>query len=357
MFEVAKLAGVSHQTVSRVINNSPDVTATTRARVQAAIDQLGYRPSNSARALASRKSRTIGLIAGGMRFYGPVSTIAAIEEVSREHRLFMSVTMVQEATCSREDFENICGMFNEQNVDAFILLTPTDTMFEAACRMRVSQPRVIVASTHGEWGAQEGKRVMRGHDHVSMLGIDQWGAMGDVAHLLGQYGHRRVLYFAGPQEWRDARTRLEGWNRAARERSISSATLRCETWGSSEAYARMNHVLESIGSSGGVLPTAIVTANDAQAVGVIRALYEHSIRIPQDVSVVGFDDLPAMDNLYPPLTTVQPDFAQLGTSAMRETLRLLGDGRNPAFASSAHGVGLIPAKVMVRRSLGAARPR
>lgn len=99
MFEVAKLAGVSHQTVSRVINDSPDVSDATRARVQAAIDQLGYRPSNSARALASRRSRTIGLIAGGLKFFGPISSISSIESMAREHGLFMSVMMVHEALC------------------------------------------------------------------------------------------------------------------------------------------------------------------------------------------------------------------------------------------------------------------
>ena len=102
MFEVAKLAGVSHQTVSRVINDSPDVSDATRARVQAAIDQLGYRPSNSARALASRRSRTIGLIAGGLKFFGPISSISSIESMAREHGLFMSVMMVHEALCAQE---------------------------------------------------------------------------------------------------------------------------------------------------------------------------------------------------------------------------------------------------------------
>ena len=137
MFEVAKLAGVSHQTVSRVINDSPDVSDATRARVQAAIDELGYRPSNSARALASRRSRTIGLIAGGLKFFGLISAITSIESIAREHGLFMSVMMVHESLCTQSDFDNLCDTFNEQNVDAFIFLTPTDVMFAAASTSRV----------------------------------------------------------------------------------------------------------------------------------------------------------------------------------------------------------------------------
>ena len=106
MFEVAKLAGVSHQTVSRVINHSPDVSDATREKVQRAIDELGYRPSNSARALASHRSRTIGLIAGGQHFYGPISTISAIETMARQHGLFVTVSMVHEALCTQAEFDD-----------------------------------------------------------------------------------------------------------------------------------------------------------------------------------------------------------------------------------------------------------
>lgn len=154
MFEVAKMAGVSHQTVSRVINHSPDVSDATREKVQKAIDALGYRPSNSARALASHRSRTIGLVAGGQRFYGPISAISSIEAMARQHGLFMSVSMVHEALCSQAEFDELCSTFDEMNVDAFIFLTPTDVMFSAACRAQITQPRVIVTSTHGSISVQ-----------------------------------------------------------------------------------------------------------------------------------------------------------------------------------------------------------
>ena len=359
MFEVAKLAGVSHQTVSRVINRSPDVSDATRAKVLAAIKELDYHPSNSARALASRRSRTIGLIAGGLRFFGPISAISSIETLARSHRLFMSVMMVHEASCTQQDFEELCGTFNEQNVDALIYLTPTDAMFDAACRTQVAQPRVFVTSTHGSLAITDGLRLAgtRDRSRIAMVGIDQWGAMEDVVRLLDEYGHRRALYFAGPTEWRDAATRLDAWVKTSRAHSIGSVTVRCETWDSTEAYGRMNHLLDSIGRAGGVLPTVVVTANDSQAVGVARALHEHGVRIPQDVSVVGFDDMPAMDNMFPPLTTVRPDFEQLGAAAMRETLRLLGEGGDVAYPSSSHGVGLIPATVVKRASLGPAARR
>ena len=325
MFEVAKLAGVSHQTVSRVINDSPDVSDATRARVQAAIDQLGYRPSNSARALASRRSRTIGLIAGGLKFFGPISSISSIESMAREHGLFMSVMMVHEALCAQADFDNLCDTFNEQNVDAFIFLTPTDVMFAAACRARVTQPRVIVTATHGQMTVREGLGLISTENkrRTALVGIDQWGAMAKVVALLGEYGHKSALYFAGPNEWRDAHTRLDAWRKLAASRSIDSQIVRCHTWDASEAYAHMNHLIDEYGRRGAALPTAVVAANDNQAVGIMRALHEHGLRIPQDISVVGFDDMSGVDNMYPPLTTVHPDFEGLGVAAMRETLRLL----------------------------------
>ena len=324
MFEVAKLAGVSHQTVSRVINDSPDVSDATRARVQTAIDQLGYRPSNSARALASRRSRTIGLIAGGLKFFGPISSISSIESMAREHGLFMSVMMVHEALCAQADFDNLCDTFNEQNVDAFIFLTPTDVMFAAACRARVTQPRVIVTATHGQMTVREGLGLISTENkrRTALVGIDQWGAMAKVVALLGEYGHKSALYFAGPNEWRDAHTRLDAWRKLAASRSIDSQIVRCHTWDASEAYAHMNHLIDEYGRRGAALPTAVVAANDNQAVGIMRALHEHGLRIPQDISVVGFDDMSGVDNMYPPLTTVHPDFEGLGVAAM-----LAGGGR------------------------------
>lgn len=126
IFEVAKLAGVSHQTVSRVINDSPNVSPATREKVELAIAELGYRPSNSARSLASNRTRTIGMIAGGQRFYGPVTALSSIEATARAHTMFVSVAMVHEAECTQLEFDDLCGMFMQQGVDAFIFLTPTE---------------------------------------------------------------------------------------------------------------------------------------------------------------------------------------------------------------------------------------
>lgn len=359
IFEVAELAGVSHQTVSRVINHSPNVSDRTRAKVLRAIDELGYRPSNPARALASRRSRTIGLVAGGQRFYGPVSALSSIEAVARRHDMFVSVAMVHEALCTQREFDGLCAMFEQQGVDGFIFLTPTDAMFRAACRAKVTQPRAIITSTHGTMGVQEGLRLLLPEQRrrVSLVGVDQWGGMASVMRLVKKYGHRNVLFFAGPAGWRDATTRLLAWNKLCAQHAVGSVTVQCGEWESGEAYQRMNHILDNIGSNGGRPPTCVVCSNDAMAVGVIRALLEHGVRVPHDVSVTGFDDMPGMDNLFPPLTTVRQDFDDLGTMAMKEVLYLMGEADEPGYAISRHGVGLAPAHLVARQSLRVAAPR
>lgn len=359
IFSVAELAGVSHQTVSRVINGSPNVSEKTRSKVLRAIEELDYRPSNSARALASNKTRTIGLIAGGHRFYGPVSAMSSIETTARQHDMFVSVALVHEAQCTQEEFDNLCGMFEQQGVDAFVFLTPTNAMFRAACHAKVTQPRSIITSTHGSMSGDEVLRRLPADRRrtTSFVGVDQWGGMADIMQLLLQYGHRNVLFFAGPLDWRDASTRLNAWDELCAEHTVQSTTIQCSSWGAEESYQRMNHILDEIGSDGRRLPTCIVCSNDPMAIGVIRSLLEHGLRIPEDVSVTGFDDVVGVDNLYPPLTTVRQDFDDLGVMAMREVLYLMGEGDEPGYTISRHGVGLVPARVVERQSLGLAARR
>lgn len=353
MFEVAKLAGVSHQTVSRVINHSPDVSEVTRAKVQAAIDRLGYRPSNSARALASQRSRTIGLIAGGLRFFGPISAISSIETMARAHELFMSVMLVHEAYCSQKDFEALCDVRRAERGRVHI---PGPHRRHVLGRLPCAGAAAVRADHVDAWRGGHPHGHVRDSSRESAQGGSGGhrpvGAMAEVMRLVVEYGHRRALYFAGPQEWRDAGTRLAAWRQLCAEHSVECVVAQCESWESTEAYMRMNHVLEDFGSRGAALPSVVVTANDSQAVGVMRALHEHRLRIPQDVSLVGFDDMPAMDNMLPPLTTVRPDFEQLGVAAMKQVLHLLGEGPEPTFTAALHGVGLVPAKVMLRNSLG-----
>ncbi|MFW0895032.1 LacI family DNA-binding transcriptional regulator [Gardnerella sp. Marseille-Q9179] len=354
MIDVAHAAGVSHQTVSRVINNSPDVSASTRIKVLRVIEQLRYYPSNSARALATKKSRTLGLIVGAENRTSR-NIIAPIEAQAKSRGLFLSVSMVNETLCEQSDIQDLCESFEEQNVDGLIIDAPTDAIFTSLCRTRILKPCVCVTATHGAISAHEGMNMLRSHSNVeySMIGINQSRAMNDIVSLIAHYGHRNAIYIAGPSQWRGAATRLIAWRSLSTAQGIHSHIVQCTSWKSSESYARMNHMIEKFGIDGIALPTVIVASSDEQAVGVVRSLYEHGLKIPNDISVVGFGDIPAISDFFPPLTTVSLDMQQLGSLAVREALRLMNHGPEPAFPDMSHGVGQIPASLKLRSSIGA----
>ena len=354
MIDVARAAGVSHQTVSRVINNSPDVSAETRMRVLRVIEKLGYHPSNYARALATQQSRTLGLIVGAASRWSQ-SIIAPIEAQAKACGMFLSLSMVNETLCEQSDIRALTESFEEQNVDGIVIDAPTDAIFTALCRTNMVKPCVCVTSTHGSLSAHEGMNMLKRHSNIeySVIGINQWRAMSDIVSLIAQYGHRNALYVAGPAQWRGSATRLVAWRSLSATQGIHSHIVQCTSWKSSESYARMNHMLEKFGVDGAAIPSVVVTSSDEQAVGVMRSLYEHGLKIPNDVSVVGFGNVPSMGDLFPPLTTVSPDVQQLGSLAVREVLRLINHGPEPAFPDMARGVGQIPANVNLRSSLAA----
>lgn len=324
MLQVAQVAGVSYQTVSRVINDSPNVSAATRRRVQEVIGRLGYRPSNSARTLAGHHSRTIGFVAGGTNYYGPISTMAAVESVARKHGLYLSVAILEEGEYRRGALEDVCQSMLGQGVDAIILLTPTKEMYTAAVSLRLPVPLVILTSTlFGEDPeANAGPR--------QFLGIDQAGACVSMLNYLSRLGHRSFLFFTGPQQWGDARVRLSAW----RDAVLHGLRGRFVPVGSWDADAAYNTAISTLaGLRGGDLPTAIVASNDLQAFAILKALHDLSIRVPEDVSVVGFDDMTGSNVTIPALTTVHQDFAQLGAEAMRVILHQLGEEVNAPMAS------------------------
>lgn len=326
IFQVAQAAGVSHQTVSRVINESPNVSEATRAKVLKVIDELGYRPSGAARALATKRSRTIALIAGGISYYGPLSTIASVEATARKHGLHVSISIMNEAEYTEQAFTQVAHACIDHGADAFVFVAPTDAMVLAALQVKVDVPRVILTSAEGSvdvrpWLAKD--------DKLAVLGIDQRGAMEQVIAYLQELGHSRVLYMAGPQEWRDAAARKRAWidgvSATGAKAAISGAKpietklMQVDDWSAQSAYSVMSIYLDQHKP----WATAMVTANDQQAFGVMRALHEHGFRLPDDMSVIGFDDMPVSDNAIVPLTTVRPNFTKLGVEAMAVLLRML----------------------------------
>lgn len=307
IFDVARLAGVSHQTVSRVLNDLPNVRPATRLRVEDAIKQLRYRPSTAARSLVTRRSRTIGLITTGSPDYGPSSTLLGFTEAAREARYLVSISsMLQtDAASMRSAVDQLLA----QNVEAIVLIAAHRGALEAIRGIELGVPLVAVESS-GRLGFHS-------------VSIDQYqGAVVATTHLI-ELGHRSILHLAGPEDSMDATERVRGWRAALSAHGLVAREPAVGDWSPGSGY-RLGQALAAEYAVEGF--TALFAANDQMALGAMHALSRHGIRVPNDVSVVGFDDIPEAEHFTPPLTTIRQDFAELGRTVMSTLLELLLDG-------------------------------
>jgi DNA-binding LacI/PurR family transcriptional regulator len=307
MSDVAARAGVSHQTVSRVINGHPNVAPQTRERVERAIRELGYRPNTAARALVTGSTRTIGFVAVNINQYGPAQTLVGLERAARAAGYSLSVTVLDEATA--EAMRDALDRFTAQSVDAVLALATYDDAVEALHQVHTPLPLVTVQSG----GALEEPAV----------GVDQIaGARLATRHLL-DLGHRTVHHVTGPADSKEARDRVEGWRAELTAAGVPVPVCLHGDWTPSSGYEAGRRLAAR--SRAGEEITAVFMANDQMALGLLAALHEEGLEAPRDVSVVGFDDLPEAPYLTPPLTTVRQDFAELGHRAVELVLaRLAG---------------------------------
>jgi DNA-binding LacI/PurR family transcriptional regulator len=316
MLDVAALAGVSHQTVSRVVNGHPSVAPRTRARVERAIAELGYRPNTAARALVTRSTRTIGLVTVNVNQYGPAQTMLGLEGAARQAGYSLSVAMLDEpsAVAMREAVDQLVS----QSVDAVLVQATYDAAAEAL--RSLSPPVPIVAVQVGG-----------DHHHPTVYVDQQHGASLATRHLL-ELGHQTVHHVAGPVDSQEAQGRVIGW----RDALLAVGALVPEPlygdWQPESGYTAGLELAKRIKSrrarGGGSGSDAIFVANDQMALGLLHALRENRLDVPSDVSVVGFDDLPEAGFFAPPLTTINQDFAELGRRGVQTVLDLLH--RRPA---------------------------
>lgn len=297
IFDVARLAGVSHQTVSRVINDLPNVRASTRARVEKAIAQLQYSPSPAARALVTRRTRTIGLITPGVSDYGPTSVAMHFNFAARAARY-----NVQSVSAPPDDPKGIAAVVDglmRQRVDALVLVVSDVSVLELVRGLDLRIPVVAAASA-----ARRGPLVVC---------IDQYrGARSAVRHLAEQ-GHERILHLAGPGNALDAMERVRGWRDELAARRLEVVEPVAGDWSAASGYR--------LGLSLDLVPgDAVFVGNDQMAIGLLSALRERGLDVPGDVGVVGFDDVPEAGYLVPPLTTVRQDFETLGLLIMQKVL-------------------------------------
>ncbi len=326
IYDVARSAGVSHMTVSRVVNGG-SVSEATRRRVLEAIQTMGYRPSPAARALASRTAMRIGVIVHAATQYGPASTLVAIERAARAEGY--GVVAYSTPSRSAADIECAIAYLAEQRVDATCVIGPGGSSISMLQDMAASIPVVVVGSEAVGPGMLE-------------VSVDQaHGATRVMAHLIG-LGHRSILHIAGPLDTADAQGRERAWRSAMRAAQAVDAELVLGDWTADFGF--------SVGARQATAErfTAVFAANDQMALGLIHGLWTRGIRVPADVSVVGFDDLPDAAHFLPPLTTVRQDFDALGRSVLGAVIAAIHGEAAPA-------VMRIRPELIVRRSTSAPR--
>jgi DNA-binding LacI/PurR family transcriptional regulator len=334
MADVALVAGVSQQTVSRVLNDHPNVRPATRDRVLAAVRELRYRPNAAARNLATRRTRTLGVISFNTTLYGPASMLYGIEQAARQHEYFVTVAALD--ALDRRSLLDAVDRLRDQGVEGIIVIAPQTAAVAALANVPPDMALVAVGcGTHAAL--------------ASVAVGNETGADRATSYLL-DLGHRTVHHMAGPRSWLDAQERETGWRRALEQRGAPVAPpLAGGDWTARTGY--------ELGQRIAVNPdvTAVFCANDHMALGLLRALQQAGHQVPEDISVVGFDDIPEAEYFGPPLTTVRQDFDELGRRALRALIEIIGDPDSapPAPAGTPHVI--IQPSLVVRSS--AARPR
>jgi DNA-binding LacI/PurR family transcriptional regulator len=304
MADVAREAGVSHQTVSRVLNNHPNVRPGTRARVEEAINRLGYRRNLAARALVTKRSRMLGVVSFDTTLYGPASTIYGIEQAARTAGYFVSIVSLK--TLDVDSVRDAIDYLSEQGVDGVVVVAPRRSAGPALESLPSGTPAVAVEGTH--------------RNDVSVVCIDQIeGARLATRHLL-ELGHETVHHVSGPADWLETEGRLEGWRSALEEAGRPVPEPLPGDWSPHAGYeaGRILAAMDGV--------TAVFAANDQMALGVLRALSEEGVKVPDQISVVGFDDIPESAFFSPPLTTVRQDFDQVGRHCIEVLLRQIDSG-------------------------------
>ncbi|WP_137994992.1 LacI family DNA-binding transcriptional regulator [Streptomyces vilmorinianum] len=325
MADVAQLAGVSSQTVSRVSNGDAAVVESTRRKVLDAMKELGYRPNSAARALKRGEFRAIGVITMGLSSTGNVRTLEAI--AGSASRAGYAVTLIPLDAPTQDNVRGAFTRLDELAVDAVVLIMEVHLLDTAALTLPPHVKVVVVDSD--------------ATGRFPVVDTDQrQGARTAVQHLL-DLGHGTVWHVAGPEESFAAGRRADAWEAVLREEGRKVPPVLRGDWTPESGYeAGLRLAAEAAAC------TAVFVANDQMALGVLRAFHERGVRVPEDVSVVGFDDIAEASSFIPPLTTIRQDFAQVGELCVDAALRELR-------GETVTGVRLVPTTLVERASTGA----
>ncbi|MFI8891728.1 LacI family DNA-binding transcriptional regulator [Streptomyces paradoxus] len=326
MADVARMAGVSKQTVSRVLNDHPAVRRETREAVLEAMRTLGYRPSRSARSLASGRTRMLGVISFDAARYGPASILTAINTAAQEAGYLVSSIALD--TADHDTVVEAVNRLSAEGADGVIAIAPQLWVGRALAETTdLGTPLVVLENALDE-------------ETPLVTGDSRTGARKATEHLLG-LGHSTVWHIAGPTGWTSADHRRASWRATLQAAGAAVPAALVGDWSADSGY--------ELGRSLARRPdvTAVFASNDQMALGLLHALHEAGRSVPGDVSVVGYDDVPEAAHFLPPLTTVRTDFAEIGTRSLRLLLdRIDGPGERP------RGDTLVPVDLVVRASSG-----
>lgn len=314
MADVAQLAGVSHQTVSRVLSDHPNVRDTTKAEVLRAIEALGYRRNSSARALVTRRTLTLGVVACNPTLFGPVSTLFGIEESARDEGYMVSAVTLRRHT--PKALADAIDHLSDWGVEGIVVIVPEREAVAALAELKLPFPVVTVEGGHGL--------------PIPGVSVDQeLGARLVTGHLLAG-GHRTVWHVSGPQNWLEAEARVQGWRATLEEAGVEVPPPLVGDWTPLSGYRAGQELAGRVSAGGGRRGSpevsAVFVANDQMALGVLRAFREAGLSVPGQVAIAGFDDIPEAEFFAPPLTTVRQDFTAVGQASIRLLVDQLESG-------------------------------
>ena len=333
--QVALRAGVSTQTVSRVMNNRPDVSPETRERVQHIIDALGYRPSALARSLIQQRSYTLGVVTAGLKYIGPSRTLSGITNAAGAFGYSLLLKELPDFTANH--VEPVLEEFASRHVDGVIWAVPE--VGENRTWVRRSPPALDVPVVF---------LTMQPQEDLPVVSVDNYqGGLLAANHLLEQ-GYRRIGHIAGPLDWWEARERKQAWADSLRNAGMRvSETAWVEgNWSPASGEQGITQLLERFPDI-----DAVFAANDQMALGVIQAACRKGLRIPEDLGVVGFDNIPESPFFCPPLTTIHSEQEQVGKVAVERIIQIIDPERLGDSSAALELVTLAPSLIVRQSSL------
>ncbi len=298
--DVARLAGVSYQTVSRVLNHSSQVSARTRARVEAAMAELSYVPNRVAQQLAGKATRTLGLATSDLALMAPAQIASAIQQRAAAGGYHLVIAMANAQSAAQDTVNELLA----QRVDALLINLPLDAGQAAQIQQQCGSKPALFLDV-------ETCAPVPQCQYQSSCGAQQ-----AVDHLVA-LGHREIGVLNGPARSASARARFADWQRALAHHQLQPYCVLDGDWSAASGYQALLTLLPDR------LPQALLVANDQMALGAMRALHQHGVAIPADISLIGYDDTAESAWYQPPLTTVRQDLQQLGRISVERILAQL----------------------------------